>query len=782
MENKLTDTAQQNINFLNNISEYNAAHNKNFKQVFFKPNSGQIKSSPVGVFVKDIYGIEQVNPITQIPGYHTHNSCKLNTAIYANNIIDSKSLRNYVPGVNEIKMDGDFANLPNYFLPTPSTTFGQTFSIEISGYIAAQKPGTYSVSTNAMPFFKKNALIWVGNNAITTYRKENANFVVENGVQKRNQSFKMVTSEYTPFRIQYSGDAQFDYNTQTLWVNGNGDPISIFAKNPVKNDFYYYSLSPSNKTNYYDCHVYKGSELKNYKSDAKQQVRIVWDKLLDENTTYVFLGMAGRLWAYDSNYKKLGDPLFQIPKPKVGNYNLELYEIKFQPLCIKDPKNNVIPITTVIEDLQTVRNSEWEKAANPMIKVMTNAVEQVGNKRISIDRISETNPLYSENFRYKLCIMRNRENQKILALLASINDPRQFYTSEPDLKMNKLFYANTDKENKILKEVPSNLQADGNTYSRYSDMYPVSTGKYRQSPYSEGNNCEKQCNAQGVNCNHFYKVSNSTGSNCFISNTPVTTYLPKQPESQYTSSILNIKNKVIKTGNTSNDAIYDKTAYISNGYTDTVNLRFSDYPVNTTELSESDTPGPNGIPNVVQLQNNISQSTNETRPFSTTNVNNPMIAGKIERGPPQSMPPQSMPPQSMPPQSMPIQSGPIQSVPIQSGSIETFTNVVQDSLTKLDEIESQFKQYKTHQYTVAQNRIDISNNMTSIDKTYMDMSGNSKKYDFTGQTIYALEENRTLASAILKDNATYKEEQNNLYMITTLAVATMLVTAILISK
>jgi len=142
------------------------------------------------------------------------------------------------------------------------------------------------------------------------------------------------------------------------------------------------------------------------------------------------------------------------------------------------------------------------------------------------------------------------------------------------------------------------------------------------------------------------------------------------------------------------------------------------------------------------LQNNIVNTTNGTQSNSTTNINSPMIAGKIEN----------------------------------------FTTVVDDSLTKLDQIDKQFKRYKTDQYTVVQNRIDISNNITSINQTYTDMSGNQKKYDFTGDTIYALEEDRTLESALLKDNAIYKEEQNNLYMITTLTMATLLVAAIIISK
>jgi len=741
MDDELTKTSQANEKYLNDIDVYKKSHENDFKQVFFKPEPGQIKSSPVGVFVKDIYGVEQVNPITEIPGYHTRNTCELNTAIYANSTIDYNSPTNYVPGVNEVKVDGDFANSPNYFLTGSSTTFGQIFSMEISGYIAAQKPGTYSVSNRVMSFFKKNALIWVGNNALKTYRKENAHYIVENGVQKKNQSFKMVTGEYTPFRIQYSGDAPLDY--KTFWVSGDGYPISVFAKNANENNLYYYSLSPSDKTSYYKCDVYKGSDLQKYKSDSKQQIKLVWQTPLAENTEYVFLGMAGRLWAYDSNFEKIGEPLFQIQNPKVGLYKLELYQRNLQPLCIKDPKNTVFPLFT-IENLNTVKNKEWEKEmTNPMIKVMTNKQEQIGDKRISKDRISDLTPLYSENFRYKLCIMRDRENKKILALLASTRDPRQFYTTEPDLKMNKLFYASTYIENKFLREVPSTLQVSGNTYTIYSDTYPLSTGKYSESAYSEANDCAKQCNAQGVQCNHFYKVTDTAGATkCLISSESVLTYLPKQPGSQYVSSELKIKNKVIQTGDATKDALYNKTPYISNGYADTVNSRFSNYPVERKVLSKSDTPGPEGTSYVVELQNNISDSTNGTKPFSVTNINNPMIAGKIEN----------------------------------------FTTVVNDSLTKLDQIDTQFKQYKADQYTVGKNRVDISNNLTSIDKTYMDMSGNQTKYDFTGQTIYALEEDRTLASAMLKDNAIYKEEQNNLYMFTTLTVATLLVTAILISK
>jgi hypothetical protein len=734
--NKITT---DNLTYLEDIKNYIETHKKDFKQVFFKPTPNHVKSSRVGVFIKDIYGNEQVTPVYQAPGYHTKDSCELNTAIYANSTIDYNSPTNYVPGVKQVVVKGDFANSPNYFLTgSPASTEDANVSVEITGYIVADVPGNYQV---VYPF-TQNALVWVGNNAVKTYRKENTNFIVDNGVKTKNYSFKMVAGEYTPFRIQYSGNAQIDY-TQ-IWLSTRNNKITKFATNASENNLYYYSLTASDKANLYKCDIYKGSELQKYKSDAKQQVNLVWSTPLAENTDFVFLDMVGNLSAYDSNYEKINSIQFpQYPKInqlKAASYRLKLYQRNLQPLCIKDAQNVVTPIIT-IANLNTVKNNEWAKSQNPMINVMSNRTEQVGDKRISIDRISESNPLFSNNFRYKLCIMRDKVGNKILALLASTVDRRSFYTAEPDLKMNKLFYASTYPENKFLREVPADLQTNGNTYIKFSDKHPLTPGNFTTIADS---NCEKQCNST-LGCNYFYKVMDAAGAtSCLIpqNNEPVY-YLPKQPDSQYISSELNIKNKIIQTGNKDTDAVYNEAKYIANGYADTVNLRFADYHIERKVLSKSDTPGPEGTSYVRELQNSVLQRTNGTKPISLTNINNPMNAGKIEN----------------------------------------FTTVVDRSLTKLNEIGGQFDEYNKNVYKINPNRIDINNKITAINQTYLDMSGNQEKYDFTGQTIYALEkEDRSLTASLLKDNAIYKEEQNTVYVVTTLTMATLLVAAVLVAK
>jgi hypothetical protein len=117
-----------------------------------------------------------------------------------------------------------------------------------------------------------------------------------------------------------------------------------------------------------------------------------------------------------------------------------------------------------------------------------------------------------------------------------------------------------------------------------------------------------------------------------------------------------------------------------------------------------------------------------------------------------------------------------------AGKIENFT-VVDRSLTKLDQIDNKLKTHGNDQAKVNKNRIDINNNIRSIDNTYSEMAQNPAKYDFTRPVIYDLEkEDRSLSAALLKDNSIYEEEQNNLYIITTLTMATLLVSAILISK
>lgn len=791
MVNGNTTTAfssSDNITKLSHIKDYINSHMTDFKQVFFKPDANSIKSEQVGIYTKDIYGNDTVaTPSQRVPGLHTADSCKLNTAIYANSQIDYNSPIKYKPGLTYTTVDGDFRNSPNYFLTAAIIKKEKTnpanyvqydasntrVSVEISGYIAAQKPGTYKVSMKGRGLLK-NVLIWVGNNAQKTYREENAMFRIENRVITANNTVTMVAGEYTPFRMQFSyGKGGKSLSPINLLFNENQYPISVFAINEAENNLYYYSLTPADQSSLYNCDIYSGSMLENNKTDEKQQTQLIWTMNIPEETTFVCLDMLGNLNAYDSQNNLL-KTLTQAQDPNdkhsvVRDSNLLLLEDQADalyiqmivkpvvipptnPAVVPAPETIVIPVKVSpypITTLKTVQNDIWTKTRKALIKTMTNRRRQYGNKKLSINRITETVSLFSENRKLKLAIIKNQSDKKVLALLASVVDPRVFYTAEPDLKMNKLFYGSTYIETKFLREVPDALKVKHKTYNTYPDTYPMPDGKYITTNYSNSNNCIKQCNSS-VNCNHFYRVNDTTGTKCLLSTTnePIT-FLPKQPGSTYTSSELKIVNQKIQVADSKKNEIYNKAKYIPNGYAYNVEAGFKSYPVERKVLSNTDTPGPEGTSDIVKLQNQVNYSTYGAKKISVTNLNKPMIAGKIQ------------------------------------GTKESF--VVDNATQKINEIESKIKGYSANQSKIDPYRIAISNNITSINQTYVDMSNNNLKYDFTSKVdgvpiIYSLEEDRSLASALIKDNVTYLAEQNNLYMIVTVTMATLLVTSVLISR
>ena len=754
--------SQVNISMLDDIKKYVETHTNTFKQVFFKPDIQNIKSDLVGVYPKNIYGKDVVKPVYTLPGLHSAETCKLNTAIYANSKIDYNSPTNYLPGLKYTEVEGDFANSPNYFLTAkviktetvlpenyiPTGISDGFISVEISGYIAAQTPGNYGIVFSGTPL--KNVLIWIGNNALKTYRKENSIFSIENRQILKNQKTSMVSGEYVPFRMQFCyGGNERALSPMKMIVNEKNVPITNFATNQTENNLYYYSLTPSDNSAHYKCDIYSGTELSKYKNNKREQSRLVWSVELPNETAYVCLDMIGNLIAYDSSNEKI-KTVFQTQNPtdkrtQARKYIMELNDSANSTTPLRIIHDKVaVPVTT-IATVTTIPNNKWKQKGKYIKGKMSNVSEQVKDKRISIDRIRENMPLISENFKFKLSILKIN-GKKTLSLLASVSDNRMFYTAEPDLKMNKLFYGSVDDENKFLKEVPNNLMVGKPDYSIYNENYPLDPSKYKITNHSEANNCEKQCN-ESSNCWYFYRVQDASGTKClFPTKYDTALYLPKQPNSQYKASTLKVKNPVIQTGNPENQEIYNKTEYISNGYAYEKQNGFNSFKVDKNKLMPRDVPGPEGNPNIVQLKNIISKSTNGTTPFSNAIVNNQMNAGKIEN----------------------------------------FT-VSEQVLRTIDTINPKFTNYMSSQHQIAVNSDEIRSKIGSIDQTYTDMSGNNLKYDFTSKEngvpiIYQLKEDRGLNAALMKDTTTYLAEQNNLYTVATITMATLLITAIIVSK
>ena len=402
--------------------------------------------------------------------------------------------------------------------------------------------------------------------------------------------------------------------------------------------------------------------------------------------------------------------------------------------------NGTTKTNVTLDDIATVTvpNDKWKRLG--VKKSLSNASASEGvNKVISVDKITETVPMISENFKFKVQIMQDPVGKKMLVLLASVADNRIFYTVDPDIKTNKLFYASTFANNKYLKEVPPELKdyTNSTSYSVYTESYP-----------DPDNGFETVDCAGAKNKNYYYKVVDSTNGERCLQPTRTGTnpmFLPKQPGSQYNASTLYMKNPNIRTSDAAKNSVYSKTGYISNGFDHQIELGFKSYPVEKDPLSVSDVPGTEGTSYVAELINKVSMSTSGQPKIYNPIEMKPMIAGKIEN----------------------FEEGP---------------TVNEQSLKTLERTGANLRRYTDYQNTVNSNSINIGGKIVSIDKLYTDMSGNNAKYDFTGKTISSLVEDRGLQAALTKDNAIYLAEQNNLYLVGTLTMATLLITAIFVSK
>ena len=103
-----------------------------------------------------------------------------------------------------------------------------------------------------------------------------------------------------------------------------------------------------------------------------------------------------------------------------------------------------------------------------------------------------------------------------------------------------------------------------------------------------------------------------------------------------------------------------------------------------------------------------------------------------------------------------------------------------------------FSSYLDKQNKVNKNVADISKNIEDINAKYKIQSDkvaetnnikNHKFYDFTNKNIvYSLNEDRSMVPALLKDQQTMIIEHNNLFIVSTITVTTLLISAIFMSS
>lgn len=482
----------------------------------------------------------------------------------------------------------------------------------------------------------------------------------------------------------------------------------------------YFSLTPM-ESGLFKCDIYAGTDISSV--PTSKITKVMWQMPIPTDTSYVCLDMIGNLNAYNDKNQvvatifKSQDPADKRTVP--GRFRLILVDNrdnKLQPLRIRNAKTNAAHVVITVNPENIVKNDDWANESN-IVHSMSNETQQTGNRQISIDKITKTVSLVSNDYRYKLQIKENA-----LVLEAALRDTRQFYKTNADEKVGKLYYASTYPEYKFLKEVPGSMQTlQSGNYTTYDEVYPDKNMKY---DIKTGTNCTDACDADN-GCRAVYTVVDSITKQtmCFVSR-DAPSFNAKPSGSNYDSSELNVKNSVISLA----DPEYKKAEYISNAYS----TGFASY--NSTGMLEPNfVPGPNGTPYVQQLKQNIVKLT----------------TGK------------SVSDQSV------------------SKSKETFVSAIDRALSKLNNIDNTVSQHIQRQTDISNNVKYITSKINSIDTAYTDMSNNSF-YKFTGTAPLLESEDTSIEKALINDNNVYMAEQRNLYAIAGLTMATLIVMAIIL--
>lgn len=768
--------AQINLKGIADNANFAKTNDPNYRFVNFF-NLKESESYQIGA-INDTNKINFASSMT-IPGNQSLESCKLNATNLYNqiNTIDYSSASNYKKNTLEKtmvvgRMDNQGLLNVDYFLDenTETTdydlqtlspeledkTADYSMSIELFGYIVAPVSGNYNL--NIKPEYLNSldvVLAWLKNNAESSYRTTNTTF---NSKEKQNTSIYLAKGVFIPIRIQMIAVAPIGGFPFVISDGKNivSDYYSILGDKRKKQVVFALTTVPGGAQS---CKVYTEGNIEDYGIDkalwetGKETKNIEikeanrWN--LDPTTDSVGLDENGNLVAFAGSVK-VGAPIIASGFSPANPNSKSIYQ-----MVLRDNVSDMIRL---------VRNNQFPNKNTTNISTSKVSVSVTGlsrnagwnqfnnNTLNSSDKITESDPLVSAKKLFMLILVKNTQSAS-LVLYASTSSATVFYGINVDNKLGKTFYANKNAAKEYLREVPSDLTAYSSTsqYATYSEYYPQLNGTYT---VGKTKDCRAECNTD-PNCTHTYNVKDTTGNTqCLLSSEPVM-YAPKSTDSQYTGSTLFVRGKTLD-----NTKMADKS--FQNIKYDMGSIAgFNNYTVNLP-LTKDSLAGTKGEPEYIQLQNKISASTSKQIPLVKRDPNNKSV-GAVEgfgglfhsnlEG--------------------------FQYNVLPSGSSNT---LVQNISGQLIGLQGQIQDYTGIQTRVANLARDISGNVDNINTKYSEMAGNDK-YDFTTTTnIKALDEDYSLTPALLKDNAIFLEEQNNLNIVGTITLATLLISAIFISR
>jgi hypothetical protein len=589
-----------------NLEAYNKTITDNSAYLYFKPDVSQIKSTDTRkCFSKPEYRTNQPDPMIQIPGRHSGETCKLNAAAYlakkqwdSNFVSDISDLTSTTSRVNfsrsrEIKdpgldfkvVNGYFNDNVNFFNTAGLLSLGKTrnftnITTSTNSYITAPNSNQHFYSVEWTGFFIPDktgiwnfyidsddaSYLWLGDNAQNGYSSTNAN--INNGrphgMEKRSCSMSVVKDQKYPIRLQFGeqgGGHNFiftlkdpdnlersDYvnflftlSTEDASINGQLDSFSL-------NKSVYYSLKDNGSCYVNDPASTAQSSPNNYRYFTILSTQQPTSSGNANNTGSI----SARLSINNGNVTFTSNGNVR----DFGSSNGIIYLDNNGSFYIQDRSGSDVRVLTNPYDRDRfIVNYQWAD-----YRYQNNVTDRLDLKNGAKSDINKA-ILISDNNKYKLeiddvgnlivkatmqgCLTNDGASLKTTS---SNLDDYYLYKVDVDKKWDKIFFAQVDGNKKTLQYIEKENPALvlGDTYLKLSSGLaptPVEMTKERQVGTTV-EDCKKNC-TDDKTCKYFYRYTKNDNKNyCLNMNDSYTpgNYTPVQPN----SGIVNVSDLYIR--------------------------------------------------------------------------------------------------------------------------------------------------------------------------------------------------------------------------------------------
>lgn len=552
---------------------------------YFKPDSSQISVADLKLCYagKPETSVQMHDINIDLNGpqvYHTNKSCKLNASLLQAKYINTdqqnifnKTLDNGLKkqGLQFIVVDGYSIGDPKYFLNKTSSYSGLAtkfdtianattslisdpnylkYSVEWYGFFCPPKTGNWTFKISSSN--NNIGYIWVGDIAINDYANRDYIAPIAKTTSSSGGQTTLSMNRYYPIRIQYGNQLKTDIlSVNITGPNGedgipylftlyNSDGIGGTAGTLFEKSVIYYSLvesSPNLTSNgLYNCYVTRPDsdtykQLKNNASSSTYET--VWSLLneaetadnnklnsnnyltIDKDTGVISLyGSSGILKSLsDSN----GNPVKSTGNIKLGDDGLLQVEnsggaytsVSISNTGLDTPQPDTAN-SNINSTIKLTSNLSMKNSSTPVVLVSS-------NKKFLLSITKLGNLVILQNS--KACASTNSNDADLHYTSSSTNDPnsRYLYRINGDEKMNNLYMVNKSKAKLLpVEKNPTNIVLLKNQYTPYSGYYPSATTGDVKKSQSE---CQELCDADPA-CAYYYAYTNSGTSFCQIHSSP----------------------------------------------------------------------------------------------------------------------------------------------------------------------------------------------------------------------------------------------------------------------